>query len=310
MYISRKIIAVWVVCLALILTAVFVRFSRVTYKIGPFPIIVSTAKEKSLPTSQSFYDAGNQETVGNSTEKPIVPVISARAYIAGNVTNGQIYATKNPNLILPVASMSKLITAVAATDRLSLSGKVTVTNQELDVASDTSRFVAGETFSVLELLYPMLLNSSNVAAEALASSTNRAAFLESMTAYAKEIGMPKTFFADPSGLSSQNTSTARDFFTLSKYLYKSRPDILAISRKSVVFIATTTAHNSHFFYSIHPFVTDDEFLGGKTGHTDAAGDTMLTMLRINNQPIAIVVLKSDNRYKDTKLIVEQIRKLI
>jgi len=64
---------------------------------------------------------------------------------------------------------------------------------------------------------------------------------------------------------------------------------------------------AHRFVSIHPFVKDRDFMGGKTGHTSAAKDTMLTILNVNGQPVAIVVLSSDDRKKDTLLLLNSIK---
>jgi D-alanyl-D-alanine endopeptidase (penicillin-binding protein 7) len=162
-----------------------------------------------------------------------------------------------------------------------------------------------------ELLFPLLLNSSNVAAEALASTTNRSHFLELMSGYAWEVGMPSTYFADPSGLDPRNAASARDFFALAQYLYSSRPEILSITRTPYVAVATTTDHGAHEFKSIHPFVTDPRFIGGKTGRTPQAGDTMLTIMNIENKPIAIIVLGShyDGRAADTRILISRVEQL-
>ncbi|MDE2040899.1 MAG: D-alanyl-D-alanine carboxypeptidase [Patescibacteria group bacterium] len=236
------------------------------------------------------------------------PVISAQSYLVGNVATGRIYLEKNDTEVLPVASMSKLITAFVATETLPPSQPVTITDAEMNTATDTSHLAVGETFTASELLYPMLLNSSNVAAEALASTSDRTKFLELMSSYAWEIGMPATFFADPSGVSPRNISTAVDFFNLAKYLYSSRPDILAITRTVSQRVATTSEHLGHTFDSIHPFVTDPRFIGGKTGHTPEARDTMLTILNIGGQPIAFIVLSSEDRRADTDMLIEMYSK--
>lgn len=253
---------------------------------GSVPAVQSAASASPTPTASGGFAAA----------------VTAAAYLVGDVSTGKIYLERNSRLVLPVASMSKLITAIAATDTLSPTATISITQPEADVASDTSRIGAGESFTVSEILYPLLLNSSNVAAEALASSSDRVKFLELMSSYAWEIGMSSTFFADPSGISPKNISTAGDFFALAQYLYKSRPDILAITRTIATSTATTTDHGAHDFVSIHPYVADPAFLGGKTGHTPEAHDTMLTMFNIGGHPIAIIVLASDDRKSDTAML--------
>ncbi|MDE1941145.1 MAG: D-alanyl-D-alanine carboxypeptidase, partial [Patescibacteria group bacterium] len=191
--------------------------------------------------------------------------VSALSYLVGNVATGQILDRKYIDTVLPVASMSKLITAIAATDSMSSTTEVEITEPEAEAPPDGSHLKAGEKFTAHELLYPMLLDSSNIAAEALASSTDRDRFLALMNGYAREIGMNSTNFADPSGVDPRNRSTARDFFALARYIYRYRPDILAITRIVSTSTASTTEHGAHVFASIHPFVTDPRFIGGKTG---------------------------------------------
>ena len=158
----------------------------------PFVQTTTTGKVPQVSPDSSFYTSG-QKSAKPSPKTVSVPVglpVTAAAYLVGDVSTGRVYLEKNSQTILPVASMSKLITAFAATDVLPLSTMITITEAEMNVASDTSRLSAGERFTVRELLYPLLLNSSNVAAEALASTTDRLKFLGRMSSYAWEVSMP------------------------------------------------------------------------------------------------------------------------
>jgi D-alanyl-D-alanine carboxypeptidase len=89
-----------------------------------------------------------------------------------------------------------------------------------------------------------------------------------------------------------------------------RPDILSITKTAKYTLATTTTHGYHEIVSTHPFVNEPNFLGGKTGKTPQARDTMLTILNINNTPIAFIVLGSEDRKKDTLYLIEQVRKIL
>jgi D-alanyl-D-alanine endopeptidase (penicillin-binding protein 7) len=298
------------VCIAVVAVALALRIKQIAPGQNPYIPEIPGAAKNFIPDS-SFYKQSAIRSSPNPTPSaaPASPV-TARAYLVGNVETGQVYLEHNSSAVYPVASMSKLITAIAATDTMQPTDIVEITPAEMDVASDTSRLTAGEKFTVNQLLYPMLLSSSNVAAEALASTSNRIKFLELMSSYAWEVGMPSTFFADPSGISPRNISTASDFFALARYLYKFRPDILAITRTPMATTATTSDHGAHVFTSIHPFVNDPAFLGGKTGHTPEAHDTMLTIMNLGGLPIAIVVLASDGRETDTRYLVGEVQKTI
>ena len=248
-------------------------------------------------------------------------VLTARAYLVGNLKTGKIYLSLNTDKVLPVASVSKLMTAIVAMGRFAPTTTIEIIPADMNVATDTSAIGVGEKFTLKDILYPLLLNSSNIAAEAIAStnlststntstssaSTSRLAFLDNMFSTAQEIGMLHTSFTDPSGLDSNDQASAKDVFTLAKYLYSLRPDILAITRTAHYAVATTTDHGAHIFGSIHPFINDTRFIGGKTGRTVAAGETMLTMLNIDGKPIAFIILHSDlgQRAADTNLLIKK-----
>ena len=273
---------------------------------------VPVSMTKPLVTDKHFLtrtdSVGNKTSIETATKSQTSSpdTISAEAYLVGNVVTGQIYLSKQIDTVLSVASMSKLVTAIAATDTLAPTTTVTITTADADTYPDHSHIHAGETFTVHELLYPLLMDSSNVAANTLASSTDLQSFMDLMNSYAWEIGMSKAFFQDPSGLSEHNTASARDFFALARYLYRARPDILAVTRLVSAAVATTTDHEAHSFVNIHPFAGDPRFLGGKTGHTNAAMDTMMTILDIDNQPLAFIVLRSDfRRQEDTDLLIKE-----
>ncbi len=251
-----------------------------------------------------------KKPVPQPAAKPAQPAdpdgITAEAYLVGDILSGRIYFEKSPDKVVPFASMSKLITALVATDLYDSAAKITITAEETLVPPDASGLKAGESLTVKELLYPLLMNSSNVAGEALASSSNRMQFLKLMSDYSWELGMPESHLADPTGLSPSNSGTARGFFGMARYLHNKRPDILAITRIATTSIASTTEHSYHLFSSIHPFVDDPGFLGGKTGRTNEALETMLTILKVDEHPTAFIVLRSRNRARDTLILIQKL----
>ncbi|MFA6432204.1 MAG: serine hydrolase [Candidatus Paceibacterota bacterium] len=252
-----------------------------------------------------------EQTMPEKPMKLLADQVAAEAYIVGDISSGRIYLEKSADTVFPFASMTKLVTAITATNMHKPDDLIEVSQKDIEVSSDTAGLIAGEKFTVNELLYPLLLESSNVAAEALASAPDRRHFLELMSSYGWEIGMPKSFFEDPTGLSHYNGGTARGFFAMARYLYSDRQDILSITRTPHIFIATTTDHGSHDLTNIHPFVNDQRFLGGKTGHTPMALDTMLTIMKLGGRPIAIIVLRSPyERARDTRLLIDKVSALL
>ena len=329
----RGVVAVIVAAAALIGVAAGVKLAQIqqTGQDGRINITLQTpdasgiSQNNPVQISKNFYKPTAPTTVSKQPAKkpattvqtpasapvPAVPAdgITAESYIVGNLDTGDVYLEKDADAVLPFASMSKLITALVETNLYSKDDPITIPELSADIAPDISGVHAGETFTAGELIYPLLMTSSNVAAEAFsrsASSTSRAEFLSLMNGYSWEIGMPHAHFADPSGLDSGNSGTARGFLAMAQYLYKSRGDILAITRTPLMNFATTTDHGGHALVNIHPFATDPRFLGGKTGHTYAAMDTMLTILKINGHAVAFIVLRSKDRLKDTDLLIAKL----
>lgn len=238
--------------------------------------------------------------------------ITSRAYIVGNLRTGEIYVSRNSRLALPIASMSKLMTAYVGIQVLTPTTTIEIAEENTKVYPDSSNLTTGEKFTFDMILYPLLLNSSNVAAEAIATTYGRTDFLELMSGYAWEIGLPSSFFTDPSGLSPQNRASAQGFFELTKYIYETERELFTITKTSDLTVSTTTEYGTHRFINIHPYIKDPRFLGGKTGRTPEAGDTMLTILDIGGEPVAFIVLGGayDKRKTDTDLLIMKLQKLI
>jgi D-alanyl-D-alanine carboxypeptidase len=271
---------------------------------------------RTIPQIEPSFKSGEVVFTKKPPAKP-VPVatplpndgITAEAYLVGDVLSGKVYASKNPDKVLQFASMSKLVTAIVSTRIYTPTTTTAITEEHLKVSPDSSNLKAGEVFTVKELLYPLLITSSNVAGEALASIEDREEFLELMSEYVWELGMPQASLSDPTGLSESNSGTASAFFGLAQYLYRERKDLLAITRLARYTIATSTAtstpHGSHTLKNTHPFSDDPRYLGGKTGYTPTALDTMLTVLNIKDRPVAFVVLRSRDRAKDTTVLINR-----
>lgn len=317
MFSDRNLIVVVVLCLVAVWGAAAFKINGNKSRghvSAPFEIV---HRVEAPITDSSFFE--NTQTVqkpptGNpsAAAKPRgLPGVTARAYLVGNTKTGKIYLEWNAGRIMPVASMSKLVTAFVATDLIPASTTIEISEAAMQAPPDRSNLMAGEHLTLTDALQPLLLSSSNIVAEAIASSSDREKFMESMKAYAWEVGMPNSYFADPSGVSPKNVASARDLFGLAKYLMYYRPDILELTRVGTTTMATTTEHGSHYFVSTHPFVNDSRFIGGKTGRTLEAGETMLTIMNIYNQPIVIVVLGSDYgaREWDTKMLLNELNRM-
>jgi D-alanyl-D-alanine carboxypeptidase len=248
--------------------------------------------------------------VPTETPKP-QNIITAESYIVADPLTGEHYADRNTSQIYPIASLSKLITAIVASRNMQLSQKITITQQMLDAYGDAGHLVLGETYTLGELLYPLLLESSNDAAEGIAIAYGYDSFIQKMNDFVRELGMTSTSFKDASGLNSGNRSNTKDLLLLAKYIYGNEKTLLEVTRQPFYAVASTTEHRAITWKSINPFPYDPHFLGGKTGRTTEAKESMMSFFQYDTggrvYPVVIIVLRSDFsvREVDSTLLFSQ-----
>lgn len=234
--------------------------------------------------------------------------LSAGAYLVTDLESNETVINKNDKKILPIASLTKLMTALVAQELLDSNQIITISRSAYNTYGNTGHLRVGEKLSVKDLFYPLLLSSSNDAAEALAEDVGREKFLTAMNARAKQIGLEDTFFADPSGLSPANISTAADLVKLANYLYHYRPEILALTREKDHKIGKRTWTN------LNNIALMKNYVGGKNGYTEEANRTLVSIFQVpitssstasttvekRSRLLALVLLQSNDRKKDTK----------
>lgn len=234
------------------------------------------------------------------------PDISATSFAAADLSDGTVLAGQNISVQLPIASVTKLMTALVTVEYLNLERNVSVPRDAL-VGSAVPRLAAGGIYSVHDLLILLLTESSNEAAETLAHALGRSYFIELMNKKAASIGMPRTSFIDPSGLGTGNSSTAEDMFTFAKYLYENRRFILNVTNGT----AENDIYGDTVFKGLRNFneipAIPNPFLGGKIGETNAARETYLGIFGLEvggeERPIVVVVLgAADSQSSVSKLL--------
>jgi D-alanyl-D-alanine endopeptidase (penicillin-binding protein 7) len=138
-------------------------------------------------------------------------------------------------------------------------------------------------------------------AYALARYWGSATFTEWMNDKARAIGMSDTALEEPSGISPRNVSTANDVFRLARYIHDSQSFILTMSREQKKTI-TAESGRRYALGNLNIFAGEEGFLGGKTGYTDEAEQTMVAVFEVpfeeSTATIAVVVLGSDERKSD------------
>ena len=238
------------------------------------------------------------------------PEISAKAAIIFNLKNekqkSSVLYQKNPNEKLPIASLTKIMTAIIATENLEMEEIIRVSRDSVFTDGDSGGLIIGEELTVKDLLYIMLIGSSNDAAMVMANDNSRMSyveFVELMNKKSKELKLENTEFGDASGLSEKNQSTVTDMANLIKITlnFPVLSEILKTQKTTISSLDNKFVHsliNTNKLLGKIPAI-----LGGKTGFTIEAGGCMATFFNIDNNYLISVVLGSKNREEDTEKLI-------
>jgi len=254
------------------------------------------------PEKKSQYYYVNKDTNGG-------PKVSAKAFLVGDLNTGEVVLSKNQDQKFPIASVSKLMTALVVKEIANPSENTQISKKALATHGTNGGLRLGEKIKILDLLYPLLLESSNDAAEALALHFGRDNFISKMNQEAKRLQMASTSFEDPSGLTPHNQSTVSDMFKLVGFLTQQQPDLFKITNKR------SYSNKKHSWANISQFLGEDGYSGGKSGYTDEAKQTVVSLFNLplgqeNDRPIAIALLQSPDRRKDVASILKYLKKNI
>jgi D-alanyl-D-alanine carboxypeptidase (penicillin-binding protein 5/6) len=204
-----------------------------------------------------------------SSVSPTQPTVAAAAwYVVGE--DGAVVAAHDARVLRPMASITKLMTAIVTLERVRLDDVVTVDPRAASIGESTAFLRAGERFSVADLLRGTLVHSANDAAEALALYVGKGSesrFVAMMNAKAKALGLTDTHYVNPYGLDARgHVSSARDSTLLIRYAL------------GIPFVRETLRQEQVALPGDGVFPTTDDLLaswppliGGKTGHTALAG---------------------------------------
>lgn len=221
---------------------------------------------------------------------------SAKALVINQVTGEVLYA-KNTNVATPIASVTKLMTAMVMLDaRLAMDELVNISDEDVDyLKSTSSRLRVGTVLTRAELLQLALMASENRAASALgrAYPGGKPAFIQAMNQKAKSLGMFSTRFVDSTGLDSANVSTAEDLVKMVNAAYH-YPEIREVSTLPSQEITLYGRQNPLSFVNTNALVRGGNWVIGlsKTGFINEAGRCLVMQAEISGQPVIMVLLDS------------------
>lgn len=239
--------------------------------------------------------------------KDSAPVLTAKSALVYDLTNEKTIYDKNPEEKLPMASITKLMTAIVAIDHKKNDNRYEVFPDAL-VGENVMGLSAGEVMTLEELLYGVFMYSGNDAAETLALNTMpRDQFIKTMNQKAKAIGMKNTNFTNPTGLEGDGNqhTTAYDLLVLSKYAVTNYPQIVKASSTPEHVIEETDDHYSYELYNQLNLVTTYPGVKGlKDGYTPEAGLCLVTYLDYEGHKVIAIILGSENRRQEMKDLLD------
>jgi len=214
-----------------------------------------------------------------------------------DINTGKTLYQKNPAQVRPIASLTKLMTALVVLDtRQNLNQTLTIDQNDRDNLKHTySRVRMGTKVSRRDALHLALMSSENRMASALGRHYpgGRSAFIRAMNNKARQLGMRNSRFYDSTGLSTRNVSTARDLAKLIAAAYR-QPLIRQFTQDTNKEMRFSTPAYSLMFNNTNPLVKNPDWdvRLSKTGYTDEAGRCLLMRAKPDQQELAIVLLNS------------------
>jgi D-alanyl-D-alanine endopeptidase (penicillin-binding protein 7) len=226
------------------------------------------------------------------------PKLSANAVFVMDQNSREVLVSKNDKAVLPIASLTKLMTGLLVADaRLSLDEEITITEDDLDIYKGTgSRLAVGTRLTRGEALHLALMSSENRAAHALGRTYPGGIvnFVRLMNAKAAELGMRDTHYVEPTGLSVENRSSARDLAMLAAAAYQ-RPLLRELSTSQGYTLES--GRRVLQYRNSNRLTSDPNWNIGlqKTGYISEAGRCLVMSARLAGRQVIMVFLDSADK---------------
>ncbi len=233
--------------------------------------------------------------------------LNSNAYIVLDINSKEALIKNNERKQLPIASITKLMSSLVAKKYKDTEEEVTITNEMLStIYNKTDALWPNLVISIKNLLSASLISSINDAAESLNYIVGKNLILI-MNKSAEVLNMTQTSFVDAHGISKDNVSSANDIARLLYYIRLKHPDLLEITINDDFWLPDRN-NNLIKFTNRNLFHEIPEFIGGKTGFTNASKQTFAGIFEFKENPYIIVLLYSTNRLNDTKKITEWLKR--
>lgn len=308
MTLRKKVLA----CLCLLGSFVFIAFiirtqatENGSFRIdSPLPNIFTDRNQQVLAT----HDYWKPNITQKVEQKDEYPEFSALSVLAYDIESNQLLYEKEIKKKLPLASLTKIMTAIVAIENEDLEELVTVSKRSAEIGENSMGLKESEQFTRRELLYGLILPSGNDSAEVLAetSSVGRDNFVFLMNKKAEQLGLTDTRFTNPSGLEGDGNqySTAYDLLVITRYALQIPlfAEIVSTVEKEL----PESRYHRHYrlFNDTNLLTTYPGVKGVKTGYTYEAGMCLITYLEYGGKKIIAVILNSQNRREEMKILLD------
>lgn len=240
------------------------------------------------------------------------PQVDAHAVLVMHMESGKTLYEKNPSVQVPIASLTKVLSAFVAQDLFDQNEIITVASSAVRVDGQKQTLYTGERIAAGDLVSMMLVESSNDAAYALAAyaKTRNIDFVSAMNQKAALLGMDHCRFTDPAGLDDLAFCDANDLLRLTRATLRNAPQLWPIMAQAQLTIRSVDGAIVHEVKSTDELLGQLEgVIGGKTGYTDGALGCMLLVVKLpeNRGTLISIVLGSRTRFMDTTTLVSWVR---
>jgi len=292
----------------ILINYIFTTYSRNFQILSPLPDFLTYYKNKQVATISLWFPSF-VSNIFNRGE----PQITAKSALIYDLTSDKTIYSKNPKERLPIASLTKIMTAIIALENQKQGDNYVVNKADL-VGENSMGITQGEVLNLRELLYGLILLSGNDSAEVLAGNFpgERPAFIKAMNEKTNALGLSDTNFTNPTGLEGdgQQYSTAYDLLVITKYALSKFSIFRDVASTYDYQIYQTANHKAFYLENETNLLTSYPGVKGvKTGYTPEAGLCLVTYLDYQGHKIIGILLNSDNRRGDMKDLLDYALKI-
>lgn len=263
------------------------------------PAVINTQEVKVEPVAQKIVQLPVSQGI-------VLPTLSANAVLVKDLETDTILYQKNVNIPVPIASTTKIMTALVGNEFFKPNSVLTV-NEGAKIGGAVAGLQVGEVLNFRSVLYAMLLNSGNDAAFTIAENYpgGVASFVAAMNQKASDLSLRNTHFENPAGFDSESHySSAADLAVITQEALKDGQLSRIFATKNTE-VASLDKKHTHQLQNLNKLLTSvPGVLGVKTGYTELAKENLVTLVERDGHRVLTIVLGSDDRFGDSTKLIE------